>query len=62
MIRFTEQHPPKQESDYDRYEKYIEEISWNYVEATGDDWGGFESREIARRLHPFDEWLRNHPR
>lgn len=46
-------------SDRDQYEKYIEEISWNYVEAAGDDgWGGIASRDMARRLHPFESWKR----
>lgn len=48
--------PQRRESDRESYEKYIEEISWNYVEAAGDDWGGFASRDIARQLHPFEDW------
>ena len=48
-------------SDRERYENYIEEISWNYVEAAGDDgWGGFASRDMARRLHSFEDWKRNY--
>ena len=49
--------PQRKESDRERYEKYIEEISWNYVEAAGDDgWGGFAARDMARQLHPFEDW------
>ena len=48
------------QNDRERYEKYIDEISWNYVEAAGDDgWGGIASRNMARQLHPFEEWQRS---
>ena len=45
-----------EKSPQERYEDYIENISWNYVGACGDDWGGFESRAIARKLHSFEDW------
>ena len=44
-------------SDRERYEEYIEKISGQYADIAGDDgWGGFGAREIARKMHPFDEW------
>lgn len=44
-------------SDRERYEEYIEQVSGVYADVAGDDgWGGFGAREVARKMHPFDEW------
>jgi len=51
----TTNHRPKK-SPQERYEDYIENVSLNYVGCGGDDWGGFESRAIARKLHSFEDW------
>ena len=50
-------HESVEKTDRERYEEYIEEVSWNYVEAAGDDgWGGIASRDMARVFHPFEDW------
>ena len=47
----------KEKTEYERYEEYIKEISGNYVEAAGDDgWGGLASIEMAKQLHPYEDW------
>ena len=46
----------RHKSDYDRYEEYIERVSGAYADLAGDGWGGFEAKEIARKLTPFEEW------
>lgn len=46
-----------EKSDRERYEEYIEQVSGVYADVVGDDgWGGFGAREVARKMHPFDEW------
>lgn len=47
----------REKSDRERYEEYIEQISGVYADVAGDDgWGGVGAREVARKMHPFDEW------
>lgn len=53
----SEEDLPEGKSAHERYEEYIERISGEYADIAGDDgWGGFAARNIAWKLHPFDEW------
>ena len=50
----------KQMTDEERYETYIDSVSQNYLDDCCDSYGwSSEHKDIARRLHPFDEWKKN---
>lgn len=58
-VMYRKVYDRREQSEREQYEKYIEKVSWNYVEAAGDDgWGGFASRDMARRNHSFEDWKR----
>ena len=49
-----------EKTDMERYEEYIDSVSANYLDDTSDGYGwSTEHKEIARRIHPFEDWKKN---
>ena len=50
----------KEEARRKRYEEFIEDLSWKYVDGSCEDFGGFYSDRMARKEVPYDEFCRHH--
>jgi hypothetical protein len=50
----------QEEARQKRYEEYIEDASWAYVNDDDDGFGGFAAERAARRAMPYDEFCRWH--
>lgn len=55
-----EQSKPEQTTDEERYDAYIDSVSQNYLDDCSDSYGwSSEHKDVARRIHPFEEWEKN---
>lgn len=49
--------PQQKKTNEELYEEYIREVAKNYEDKCWDGWGGSDEHiEIAKKLHPYEEF------